>query len=181
MVEEEIPPSWQVEENAAAANEITTEVAGKEEEEEQPQQFANRLTEEHLQLLFEIRQKQDDQMHSQSILGQRMDILFDALADAPACAPDAQHAANGSPRSTQFMDNQARQWSEVSRLWFFVNSSCRINGLVYHSSRIEEHTVFSYTVYVVLLIAALSIVGLRDHPEYCTHFFVYADRMQNFV
>jgi hypothetical protein len=86
MVEEEIPPSWKLEDNAATTNEITTEVAGKEEEEEQPQQFTNRLTEEHLQLLFEIRQKQDDQMHSQSILGQRMDILFDALADAPAHA-----------------------------------------------------------------------------------------------
>jgi hypothetical protein len=60
MVEEEIPPSWQVEENAATTNEITTEVAGKEEEEEEPQQFANHLTKEHLQLLFEIRQKQDD-------------------------------------------------------------------------------------------------------------------------
>jgi hypothetical protein len=44
-----------VEENAAAANENTTEVTNKEKEEEQPQQFANRLTEEHLQLLFEIR------------------------------------------------------------------------------------------------------------------------------
>jgi hypothetical protein len=55
MVEEEIPPSWQVEENPVASNENTTEVANEEKEEEQPQQFANRLTEEHLQLLFEIR------------------------------------------------------------------------------------------------------------------------------
>jgi hypothetical protein len=86
--------------------------------------------------------------------------------------PDAQHAANGSPRSTTFMDNQARQWSEVSRLWFFVNSSCRINCLVYHSSRIEEHTVFPYIVYVVLLIAALSIVGLRDHLN-IVHTFLF--------
>jgi hypothetical protein len=57
MVGEEIPPSWNVEENVAATNEITTKVAGKEEEEEKSQQFANRLTEEHLQLLFEIIQK----------------------------------------------------------------------------------------------------------------------------
>jgi len=64
MVEEEIPPTSKLEDNAAKTKEITTEVAGKEEEEEQPQQFANRLAEEHLQLLFEIRQKQDDQMHS---------------------------------------------------------------------------------------------------------------------
>jgi hypothetical protein len=40
--------------------------------------------EEHLQLIFEIRKKQDDQMHSQHILGQRMDIMFDALVDSPA-------------------------------------------------------------------------------------------------
>jgi hypothetical protein len=86
MVEEEIPPRWQLEDNTTTANEITTEVDGKEEEEEQPQHFANHLTKEHLQLLFEIRQKQDDQMHSQSIIGQRMDILFDALTDAPARA-----------------------------------------------------------------------------------------------
>jgi hypothetical protein len=83
-VEEEIPPSWQLEDNAVAANKIIAEVVGQEEEEEQPQHFANRLVEEHLLLLFEIRQRQDDQMHSQSILGQRMDILFDALTDAPA-------------------------------------------------------------------------------------------------
>jgi hypothetical protein len=83
MVEEEIPLSWQVEENTAAANEVTTGVASEEKEEEQPQQFANHLTEEHLQLIFEIRQKQDDQMHSQRILGQRMDIMFDTLTDAP--------------------------------------------------------------------------------------------------
>lgn len=67
-----------------AANEITIEVASKEKEDEQPPQFANRLTEENLQILLEIKQKQDDQMHSQSILSQRMDILFDALADSLA-------------------------------------------------------------------------------------------------
>jgi hypothetical protein len=84
MVEEEIPPRWQVEENKMAANENTTEVTSEEKEEEKPQQFANLLMEEHLQLIFEIGQNQDDQMHSQRILGQRMDILFEALADAPA-------------------------------------------------------------------------------------------------
>jgi hypothetical protein len=41
-----------VEENAEAPNDITTEVANEEKEEEQPQQFGNRLTEEHLQLLL---------------------------------------------------------------------------------------------------------------------------------
>jgi hypothetical protein len=67
-------------------------------------------------------------------------------------APDALLAASGSPQSTQFMDNQARQWSEVSRLWFLVNYSYRINGLFYHSRSIEDHAIFSYTIYVVLSI-----------------------------
>jgi hypothetical protein len=78
------PRAGRSEENTVVANEENTVVASEEKEEDQPQQFANRLTEEHLQLIFEIRQKQDDQMHSQRILGQRMDIMFDALADAPA-------------------------------------------------------------------------------------------------
>ena len=39
--------------------------------------------EEHLQILFKIRQKQDDKMHSQIILGQRMDIFFNALINSP--------------------------------------------------------------------------------------------------
>jgi hypothetical protein len=73
-----------VEENISAANEDTIVFANEEKEEEQPQQFANHLMEEHLQLIFEIRQKQDDQMHSQCILGQRMEILFGTLANAPA-------------------------------------------------------------------------------------------------
>ena len=50
-----------------------------------------------------------------------------------------------------------------------------INCLVYHSSRIEEHTVFPYNVYVVLLIAALSVVGLRDHPN-TVHTFLFMQR-----
>jgi hypothetical protein len=123
------------------ANEDTTVVASEEKEEEQPQQFANRLTEEHLQLIFEIRQKQDDQMHSQRILDQRMDILFDALADAPVrtrCPTCGQwftpvYNIHGQPGS---------QWSKVSRLLFFVHSSCRLNFLVYSSNRLDGHTSF---------------------------------------
>jgi hypothetical protein len=75
MVEEEIPPSWQVEEHTMSI--------GEDKEAEPPLLCANRLLEEHLQLIFEIRQKQDDQLHSQAHPRQRMDILFDALVDAP--------------------------------------------------------------------------------------------------
>jgi hypothetical protein len=87
QVEEEIPPSWQLENKAGTDKEINAEgdEMGKEEE-ALPQQFANHLVEEHIELLFEIRQKQDDQVHSQSVLSQRMDILFEALTDAPAQA-----------------------------------------------------------------------------------------------
>jgi hypothetical protein len=76
MVEEEIPLRWQVEENIVVVSE--------DKEEGQPHLFSNHLTEDNLQLIFEIRKKQDDQMHSQRILGQRMDIIFYALAEDPA-------------------------------------------------------------------------------------------------
>jgi hypothetical protein len=76
IVEEEIPPSRQVEDHSTSAGEET--------EVETPLLSPNRLSDEHLQIIFEMRQKQDDQLHIQRILGQRMDILFDALVDAPA-------------------------------------------------------------------------------------------------
>jgi hypothetical protein len=59
-------------------------IASEDKEVEWPQLCENHLTKEHLQIIFEIWQKQDDQLHSQHILGQRLDILFDALVDAPA-------------------------------------------------------------------------------------------------
>jgi hypothetical protein len=59
-------------------------VNSEEKEEDHPHPCENHLTEEHLQHIFEIQQKQDDYMHSQCILGKRPDILFDALVGAPA-------------------------------------------------------------------------------------------------
>jgi hypothetical protein len=76
MVEEEIPPSWQVEENMVIASE--------DKEVEWPQLCENHLMKEHLPIIFEIWQKQDDKLHSQRILDQRLDILFNALVDSPA-------------------------------------------------------------------------------------------------
>jgi len=52
MVEEEIPPSWHVEEN--------TVIASEDKEVEWHHLCSNRLTEENLQLIFEIQQKKDD-------------------------------------------------------------------------------------------------------------------------
>jgi hypothetical protein len=45
---------------------------------EEASHSANHLVEEHLELLFKIRQQQDDHMHCQSIISQIMDILFKA-------------------------------------------------------------------------------------------------------
>lgn len=66
MVEEEIPPSSQLENNAGTTETIKTRADNEaiKEEEDQSQHFANCLMEEHLQLLFEIRKNQDDQVHS---------------------------------------------------------------------------------------------------------------------
>jgi hypothetical protein len=87
-VEEEIPPSWQLDNITGTGMDFNTE-ADKEigkEEEDQPHHFSNHLVEEHLQILFEIRQKQEDQVHSQNVINQRMNIMFEALSDAPASA-----------------------------------------------------------------------------------------------
>jgi hypothetical protein len=51
-VEEKIPPRWDVEENIM--------IASQDKEVEWPHRCSNGLTEESLQLIFEIQQKQDD-------------------------------------------------------------------------------------------------------------------------
>jgi len=51
-VEEEIPPIWHVGEN--------TMIASEDKEVEWTHRCSNRLTEENLQLIFQIQQKQDD-------------------------------------------------------------------------------------------------------------------------
>jgi hypothetical protein len=117
---------WRRKSPQAGKVEEHTLIASEDKEVERPLLYANRLSEEHLQLIFEIQQKQDDQLHSQCILGQRLDILFDALADAPAqtrcptCGQKYTHVYNihGRPSSL---------WSKASRFMFFVCSRCRIN------------------------------------------------------
>jgi hypothetical protein len=52
--------------------------------EEPPPPTPIRFAEEHLQLIFELRQKMDDQAHIQNFLGQRLDLLMDAMTAAPA-------------------------------------------------------------------------------------------------
>jgi len=38
--------------------------------------------EEHIQLIFELRQKLDDQAHIQTYLGQRLDLMMDTMTTA---------------------------------------------------------------------------------------------------
>jgi len=87
-VEEEIPPSWQLENMVGTDKEIITggdDETGKEEE-ALPQHFSNHLTEEHLELLFKIRERKDDEIHCQGFISQRIDILFEVLTEAPTQA-----------------------------------------------------------------------------------------------
>jgi hypothetical protein len=57
QVEEEIPPSWQL---AGIDKETIAVGDDKKGKEEEAPHFSNHLTEDHLDLLFEIRQQQDD-------------------------------------------------------------------------------------------------------------------------
>jgi hypothetical protein len=84
IVEEEIPPSWQL--TGDGENPITTEDTGKDGGEE-GSHYTYHLAAEHLELLFDIRQRQDEQVHGQRTIHQRLDLLFEALSDAP---PQAQ-------------------------------------------------------------------------------------------
>jgi hypothetical protein len=52
--------------------------------EEPPPPTPIRLPDEHLQLIFELRQKMDDQAHIQQFLGQCLDLLFDVMTTTPA-------------------------------------------------------------------------------------------------
>ena len=75
-------------------------------------------------------------------------------------APNARLAFSDSPQCTQYIDNQAQLWFDVSRFHFFVFFSCRVVGPAYHDRKINELAVFSYYVYVVSVMAALSIANL---------------------
>jgi hypothetical protein len=82
-VEEEIPPSWQL--TGAGKDSTAAEDTGMDKGEESSHS-AYHLAEEHLELLFDIRQRQDEQVHGQGIINQRLDLLFEAFTDAPAQA-----------------------------------------------------------------------------------------------
>jgi len=90
-------------------------------------------------------------------------------------APVSPLAYNGSPRPTHFMDNPSQLRIDVSRFVFFVDSSCRIDGLAHHNDRIDDHSVFSYYVYVVRIIVALSTTSPSNMLQNMFQtFFVHA-------
>jgi hypothetical protein len=79
-VEEEIPPSWQL--TDAREDPIAGEDTGTDEGEE-GSHFAYHLAAEHLELLFDIWQRQDEHVHGQRAINQRLDLLFEAFSEAP--------------------------------------------------------------------------------------------------
>jgi len=84
-VEEKIPPSWQLDNLTGTGKDFNIEVdkaIGKEEE-DHPHHFSNHIVEEHLQILFHIRKMEEDHVHSQNVINQRMNILFEVLSDSP--------------------------------------------------------------------------------------------------
>jgi hypothetical protein len=79
-VEEEIPPSWQLIDAGKESTATEGNVIGKGYERSH---FSNHLVEEHLELLFDICQQQDEHVHGQGVINQRLDMLLEALTDAP--------------------------------------------------------------------------------------------------
>jgi hypothetical protein len=51
---------------------------------EQDMPSPRRFSEDHLQLIFEMRREMADQLQSQSALSRRLDLLFDSLSNEPA-------------------------------------------------------------------------------------------------
>jgi hypothetical protein len=79
------------------------------------------------------------------------------------------------------MDNPAQLRIEVSRFWFFAYSSCRIDGPAHHSNRIDDHVVFSYYVYVVRIIVALSTASPSDKLQNMVQTFLFMQKDCNFL
>jgi hypothetical protein len=85
------------------------------------------LSDEHLQIIFEIRKNKEDQLHSQRILEQIMDILFDALGDA-LCGINAQHVAKSSSWPTTSMVSRAHPKISSSIFSIFFFSRRKLDG-----------------------------------------------------
>jgi hypothetical protein len=53
---------------------------------EEGSHYTYHLAAEHLELLFDIRQQKDEQVHGQKTIHQGLDLLFEAFSDAPTQA-----------------------------------------------------------------------------------------------
>jgi hypothetical protein len=148
MVEEEIPPSWltewiarnttpglDMEEIPPTAFDMdTTPHADTDGKIEQPLPNPHHFSDDHLQLIFDMRRSLEDQTHNQSILSRRMDLLFDSLSDVPEktrCRP----ADKGSSSPTTLMDARVCQISSFSLFLHIRNQlqlfSVLLNFLMY--------------------------------------------------
>jgi hypothetical protein len=147
-VEEEIPPSWQL---TGAGKEPTTAGGDEMGKGEVTSHFANHLAEEHLELLFDIRQRRTT----------RCMVKASSINDWTCCSrhsrmlqcrPSAQHASNDSPQHTPFMDIQVLPWNEAAhpKLQCFVNFSHSIGGLIYHDDKLD----FTHFVCIILSVMA---------------------------
>jgi hypothetical protein len=97
LVEEEIPPSWLAEwiakNSSPKLDEEDTPLADFDMDTtppveadgkiEHPMPNPHRFSDDHLQLIFDMRRSLEDQTQNQRTLSRRMDLLFDALSDVP--------------------------------------------------------------------------------------------------
>jgi hypothetical protein len=100
---------------------------GEEKEVDPPLLSTNRLSDEHLQIILEIRKNKEDQLHSQRILEDIMDILFDALGML-LCGTNAQHAAKSSSWPTTSMVSLAHPKIISSIFSSFFCSRRKLDG-----------------------------------------------------
>jgi hypothetical protein len=99
---------------------------GEEKEADPPLLSGNRLSDENLQIILEIRKNKEGQLHSQRNLEHIMDILFDALGML-LCGIDAQHVAKSSSSPTTSIISRAHPKiiSSIFSIFFLLSSQAR--------------------------------------------------------
>lgn len=114
---------------------------GEKKQAEPPLLSTNRLSDENLQIILEIRRNKEDQLHSQCILEHIIDILFDALGML-LCEIDAQHVAKSSSWPTTSMVSRAHPKIISSIFSIFFCSRRKLDG---HGDQFHfVHTVWSW-------------------------------------
>jgi hypothetical protein len=151
-VEEEIPPSWQL---TDAGKDSTTADDTCMDKGEESSYSSYHLAEEHLELLFDIRNGRTNRCMAK---GSSINDWTCCLrhSQKPQRKPAAQLARRDSPRHTPLMDIQVLQWLDAAhpRSHFFVNYRFRMD-----SDKIV-FTLFSGCV-ILLVMAALNEASPR--------------------